>query len=266
MVRLLYVSKMIFLFCLICICFFVFGLNFITKFLTGEITVSETFEQKEALKPPAITICPQVGWKNSSTAISAGFGESCKLSKSAEQFWKCLETNTFNFNEVVLSATHGVPNGTNLTEGKKLWTWSTPARTPGRCYTLLYNQPLKVHMSNDAILLNLAPNDYFVYFHDTDFFAVTYNPFTLPVSMIDLNHEELGDGHLMISLAMVSRENRNRIEMPCNPVPEYSFTNCIKESLAKNMNCSLPWVNINQGFSFCLLALPGVLIAITTNF
>ena len=65
MVHILYFSKIVFLFSLIGICFIVFGLDFFKKFLACETTVNESTEQKQALKPPAITICPQVGWKNS---------------------------------------------------------------------------------------------------------------------------------------------------------------------------------------------------------
>ena len=87
MVDPVYTSKIIFLLFLIGICFFGFGLDFISRFCASEITVNESVEQKQALKPPAITICPQVGWKNSNTSTEAGF----KVLWKGKQCWEVLE-------------------------------------------------------------------------------------------------------------------------------------------------------------------------------
>ena len=40
---------------------------------------------------------------------------------------------------------------------------------------------------------------------------------------------------------MVQVEKLNRPDAPCNPSPDYKFTTCVKQSLAKIVNCSLPW-------------------------
>ena len=254
MVHILYFSKIVFLFSLIGICFIVFGLGFFKKFLACETTVNESTEQKQALKPPAITICPQVGWKNSNSR-TARFRTHCKNASRAEEFWKCLEDKTYNFSEIVLSAFHGHPMNlvNNITDEQKFWSWSTPAKAHGRCYTLLYDQPLQIDMTTHIILINLkAPSrHYFVYLHDPDFFFMTYNPFTMPMTEVHLNPEELNSSHLLLPMAVVKTTKLNRPEMPCNPSPKYSFTTCVKQSLARMTNCSLPWDPLDQGFRKC---------------
>ena len=34
---------------------------------------------------------------------------------------------------------------------------------------------------------------------------------------------------------------------PCNPSPDYKFTKCVRESLVKRINCSLPWTETMPG-------------------
>ena len=258
MVDPVHTSKIIFLLFLIGICFFGFGLDFISRFCASEITVNESVEQKQALKPPAITICPQVGWKNSNTSTEAGFKVNCEKANSAEKFWNCLEEKTYNFSEIVLSATHGLPDFPdrkvkNLSDEKQFWKWSTPNRQLGKCHTLLYEQPLQIDMTDDAIVINLSSPElyYTVYLHDPDFFMTSFNPFAMPMSIIHFNPKELSSGHLALPMAQVRTEKLNRAEMPCNPSPHYSFTTCIKESLVKIVNCSLPWDPPKLGFSKC---------------
>ena len=247
----IHVLKMIFLFCLIGVCFFVFGFDFIARFLARETTVNESLEQKQALKPPAITICPQVGWKNSNFS-TAGFRVHCKNANSSDMFWKCLEERTYNFSEIILSATHGHPLNVvkTLTDGPKFWTWSTPGRSEGRCFTLLYDQHFQIDMKTDVIVINLKPPSryYTVFLHDPDFFVITYNPFTLPVTEIDINPAELNEKtHLLLSMAQMKTKKLNKPEMPCNPSPRYSFTTCVRQSVATKSNCSLPWDPLDQG-------------------
>ena len=62
MVDPVYTSKIIFLLCLMGICFFGFGLPSIKRFFDKETTVTESVEKKDSLKPPAITVCPE-RWK-----------------------------------------------------------------------------------------------------------------------------------------------------------------------------------------------------------
>ena len=136
-----------------------------------------------------------------------------------------------------------------MTDEQKFWTWNTPAKAEGRCYTLLYDQPLQIDMSKHAILINLkAPSrHYSVHLHDPDFFVKTYNPFTMPMTEVHLNPEELNSSHLLLPMAVEKTTKLNRPEMPCNPSPEYSFTTCVRQSLARKCKCSLPWDPLDQG-------------------
>ena len=251
MAHILYVSKIVFLFCLIGICFFVFGLDFITKYLASEITVTESIEQEQALRPPAITICPQVGWKNSK-ADNASFRVHCEHANNADMFWECLEDKTYDFDEIILSASHGQPMHLvkNLSWDEQIWTWSTPARTVGRCYTLHYDQLFKIDMATDAIVVNLNQSSklyYHVFLHDPDFFTLTYNPFATPLSFFAINPKALRNSHLLLPIAITRMKKLNQERTPCNPAKNYSFTSCVKESLVKALDCSLPWEPLGKG-------------------
>ena len=49
---------------------------------------------------------------------------------------------------------------------------------------------------------------------------------------------------------MVKQERLNRVEAPCNPAPDYSFTSCLLESKARSVNCTMPWAKEIPGMSW----------------
>ena len=51
----------------------------------------------------------------------------------------------------------------------------------------------------------------------------------------------------VFTLEATRRKNLDRIEDPCNPLPNYNFTDCVIEYKAKNTNCTLPWHRKRRG-------------------
>ena len=121
-----------------------------------------------------------------------------------------------------------------------LWSSDLTMAMFGRCYTLNYGQLLKVDQETDSIMINLVPANYYVYLHDPDFFLVTINALTMPTQFLTVSELNIGS-YLGLALERVEMVKLNRLEAPCNPSPGYKFTLCVKQSLAKIVNCSLPW-------------------------
>ena len=48
-------------------------------------------------------------------------------------------------------------------------------------------------------------------------------------------------------LSKIWRKNDKYEVCPCNPSPDYKFTKCVRESLVKRVNCSLPWAESMSG-------------------
>ena len=241
MVHLLHILQMAFFLSLFGICFFGFGLPCIKRFLANEITVNQFVEKRTSLKSPAITICPQM-WKPDSPPIMpvGHYKSSCGGANDTKAFSNCVREKTFAIGEVVLSATQGYQSHSlnNLSvSDPQLWTSDMTMAMAGRCYTLHYDQLLKVDQETESIIIDLVPANYYVYLHDPDFFLFTINPLTMPTITLNLNLQEMKASYLGISLELVQREKLNQ----CNPSPDYKFTPCVKQSLAKIVNCSLPW-------------------------
>ena len=262
MVHLLRILQLAFFLSLFSICFFGFGLPCIKKFFANEITVSEFVEKKTSLKPPAVTICPLM-WKPDSPPIMplGHFKNNCGDASGANDFSDCVANKTSGINEVVVSATQGYQSNvvSNLSVSDPgLWSSDLTMAMFGRCYALNYDQLLKVDQETDSIVINLVPENYYVFLHDPDFFLVTINALTMPTQFLTVN--KLNDGsYLGLAFERVDRVKLNRLETPCNPSPDYKFTSCVKQSLAKIVNCSLPWNNKLAGsllFLSCVIYKP----------
>ena len=253
MVHLLHILKMAFLVALLSACFFGFGLPCINRFLADEITVNEFVTKNTSLKPPAITICPLM-WKNDSPPIMprGHYRKNCADASGAEEFIDCVESQTHGINEVIVNATHGYSSNVTAElelSDPNLWTSDMTLAMNGRCYTLNYNRQLKVDKEIDSIIINLVPANYYLFLHDPDFFFPTINPLTLPLKYITVNQQELTNtSYLGLTVEVVEKQNLNREEVPCNSAPGYKFTACIKKSLARMVNCTLPWNDDIEGY------------------
>ena len=103
-------------FWVVSICFFGFGLSCINRFFANEITVNEFVTKNTSLKPPAITICPLMGWKNDSPPIMplGHYQKNCGDASGVNEFSDCVGNKTLNINEVVVSATQGYESKSNI--------------------------------------------------------------------------------------------------------------------------------------------------------
>lgn len=186
-------------------------------------------------------------WKNDSPPIMpfGHYKKNCGDASSAKEFSDCVKNKTLNLNEVVVNATQGFSSNIikklELSDSD-LWTSDMTISVSGRCYTLNYDKQLKVDKETNSIIINLVPTNYYLFLHDPDFFFPTINPRTLPLNLIMVNPQELGNtSYLTLTIEVIQKQNLNRAEVPCNHSPGYNFTACIKRSLARMVNCTLPW-------------------------
>ena len=167
MAHLLRILQMAFFVSLLTICFFGFGLPCIKRFFDKEITVTESVEKKDSLKPPAITVCPE-RWKPDIPPILpfGHYKNKCRGANNTKDFEECVENKTFGFNELIVSARQGLLSNIvkNLSD-PRLWTSDLTLVLTGRCYTLNYDQLLKVDQETESVWVNLFPENYYVILH-----------------------------------------------------------------------------------------------------
>ena len=84
--------------------------------------------------------------------------------------------------------------------------------------------------------------EYNVILHQPDFSTITINKLAMPITRILMYPaKEPSTMWTVFTLEATRRKNLDRIEDPCNPLPNYNFTDCVIEYKAKNTNCTLPW-------------------------
>ena len=204
--------KVIFLLCLISICFFQFNFQSIKRFLDDEVIIHESIQKHNALRPPDITICPKK-WKPESRPqlFPPHYENHCGNASTAEDYEACVTNKTFSLEEMVKSTMRGMNNSV---VDPQLWTWDVTFTPLGRCYTLDYDQPFKINPLKDGIALQLLDNnDYYVYLSEPDFHFIRAQPLlTVPVTMVALHG--LNSSLTTIMLKMVRTEELNRLEAP----------------------------------------------------
>ena len=195
------------------------------------------------------SICSEHGWINS-PVVNGNFKLHCTNESTSEGFLACVENRTFGFKDLVFSASHGqVYDGGSLEYFKKnlsdfkFWTWDMSDPAQGRCYTLNYNVPVSIDAMADSLWIELDPKiEYNVILHQPDFFTININKLAMPTTAISMYPaKENSTMWTVFTLEATRRENLNRIEAPCNPLPNYNFTDCVIEYKAKNTNCTMSW-------------------------
>ena len=206
--------KVIFLLCLISICFFQFNFQSIKRFLDDEVIIHESVEKHDALKPPAITVCPKKWKPESGPQLDAAHYENhCGNASTREDFEACVTNKTFSLEEMIQCAMRGLNQVEDLTD-PQLWTSDVTFAVLGRCYTLDYDQLFTINPLKDGIaLIVVENNDYYIYFSEPDFHFIRAQPLlTVPVTMVALHG--LNSSITSIMLKMVRTEELNRLEAP----------------------------------------------------
>ena len=211
-------------------------------FNSYQVTLEESKEKNEKLRLPAVTLCTYPGWVNSRSSQSSGYFKwKCPNATTADEFLTCIKKQTYSFGDLVKSATHGVSTDVqkNLSDFK-LWTWDMTVPSTGRCYTINYDSPVGVDIEKDILLIALknTKKPFYVFLHEPHFLAIAANLLAMP-TYFQLDPEENKAKTLI--LEAIRWQRLNRPEAPCNPSPDYNFTDCVIESKARKIGCTLPW-------------------------
>ena len=111
----------------------------------------------------------------------------------------------------------------------------------GRCYTINYDVPVGIDMEKDILLIALDTNhSFYVIPHESSFFVQTTNPLALP-KYFPLDPMKHGGAAQALTIKAIRWQKLNRPESPCNSSPDYNFTDCVIESKARRVGCTLPW-------------------------
>ena len=205
-----------------------------------QVTLTESVEKNDKLRLPAVTVCAIPGLTKRKSVRAGAYKKECQNVTTAQGFSSCFKNS---FNDLVVSASRGVYG----TENKKdlsdfnLWTWDMTFPIAGRCYTLDYDVPVGINQKKDILAIRLnSSHEYFVVVHETSLFALTTNRLAA-TTYFWLSQSTKNKRITQVTLEAVKWKRMNLPERPCNPSPDYNFTECVIESKAKAVGCTLPW-------------------------
>ena len=226
-----------------------FGVPSVSRYLEKQVLTVSSKRFPGVVLPPSITIVTFNstfgGWKQE-IPTSTGFNGLKKVCGSAKNVTACIVENTLSLDETIFVEL-GFEQNVSLMN-QTLWREDFTAAWYGRSYTLSYPEPMGTDWRTDAINIHINESDGLtrrIFFHDPDYFLLSVNPLSLPINLQTLKSSLTG--RVYYSLALTEHVELNTPQDPCIDDPSYSFHACVKESLAKNASCRLPWDQHSSG-------------------
>ena len=250
-------------FCLVLFITFLlfFGLPSLKKYLAKEVFINKKMISCiYDIAPPAITFCAvRKGspWKSNNYSDYDSNAEKdhemeiehendefsgpqsvmldkCRNFDTAEEVFNCVDAKTFNFTETVHYATSEMgPHNKTFITNSSFWIQDISLIILGKCHTL--NNSVSLGSGKWWFMFN-SSMDMKIFIHDPHFFLMTANPATIPAVNIDLKSHH---GVQFMYLDVVQHVNMNRANQPCQEALGYSFTACVRNSVANKVGCRL---------------------------
>ena len=93
------------------------------------------------------------------------------------------------------------------------------------------------------IFFALLPNiTYSVLIHDPSFYLFAYEPFPTPLLLFTLDQDRFYQGLITVK----KHRKMSQKLRPCNAESNYSFNQCIRDFIAEDIGCYMPWETQNN--------------------
>ena len=112
----------------------------------------------------------------------------------------------------------------------------------GKFYTFKPPESITLDQHYCMTIVLVRNFTYTVFVHDEKFFSWNANPLGPPVNYWAFDGSSQRNQYQELTLTKHKKLNRN--QRPCNEDPSYSFRNCIRESLSKQVNSCKIWFNL----------------------
>ena len=192
--------------------------------------------------PPAITVCAysanNTGWKGA-TFRFMGLNFTCPedFERGFDYLTECVKNKTYSLKETIDLDAMALTNQISFQSDSidpKLWKSSITSSKMGMCHTLAYLEPISL----ETQLRVAMKGEFTVFLHDPSVFVLKSDNFFVP--HLTLNGPS-GEGY---KLKVVTKKRMNRKGIfECQSDPGYSYSECVKESVAKKIGCNGPWVD-----------------------
>ena len=220
--------------------FIVFGLPSLEKFNAKKTIVIESTKDYEETDHPAITVCANngvFGWRQNGSNLENDkvFQTICNSSTNAAEALECINKNTFNLSEMVITTEDENQNILNESH----WKEDISYFMAGKCQTLKASSVnIGTNMDNPLKVIYDKSQLQYTIIHDPNFFILGSNPETMP----RITTQQIPSfGTQMMYMKTIEHVKMNLPNKPCEDSPSYSLTGCIRNSFSQKIGCRPEW-------------------------
>ena len=221
-----------------------FGIPSFDQYQRKETIIVKSEFDTNGIEAPAVTIQASrnnFGWKsidNSTEWYNFDLREHCD--RINETLDKCIAGDSTKLDDFLLDIKIGQnfnsssPLLLNRTNSFQFWEEDMTDTAFGKFYT--FKPPRHISLDQDyCMTIVLVRNFTFTVFaHDEKFFVKNFNPIGPPVNYWTFDGRSQKSHYQEMTLT--KHKKLNLFHRPCNEESSYSFTNCIRESLSKQVN------------------------------
>ena len=205
---------------------YLFGEPSLVRYQDEKVVVVVREEETGGIPAPAVTVCARNGGQ---TEIVS---EACNASTNV---LKCMESQrSAKFKDVVLDSEKGEEARANLMDSIF---WDLQVRAGYECFTLSMNYTLGPVYKDDMITVLINKSlEYEFFIHSLDYFIPNYNSLIIPSNRFKVFPAR--DCSSFVSISLVEKHELNTAEDPCVENTQYKFSQCVKESVARQAGCA----------------------------
>ena len=248
-----------------------FGIPSFDQYQRKETIMVKSEVDTNGIEAPAVTIQASrnhFGWKSvdmSTDWYNFDLNEHCnRINMTLD---KCIANDSTKLNDFLLDIKIGrnfnssAPLLLNRTTSSPFWEEDMTETAFGKFYT--FKPPRHITLGQeDCMTIVLVQNFTFsIFAHDDKFFLKNFNPLGPPINYRTFHGHS--QKNFYQEMTLTRHKKLNLFHRPCNEESSYSFTNCVKDSLSKQVNsgtitlysgtqsfyqvgCNLPWGKRSQ--------------------
>ena len=247
----------LFLYGLLLVLFMVFfGIPSIQKYQSKETIFISTREFTNGIEAPAITVLAlkndtSYGWKSKSNQTASLMArhtytfvlDHCKEINQTD-LETCISGDTFGLTDFLTTATFGISESSMNVLNRSSWTEDMDSTANGRYYTWKPQSVITPSLTDTMFLSAYKNFKFYIFVHDINYFLFCSNPLGTTADVWEFDGNSMKDHYQEIIL--VKHKKLNLEHRPCEESEDYSFTTCVKESIAESVGCRMPWDRLSR--------------------
>ena len=202
---------------------YLFGVPSYRRYHESKVMTVVRLEKTGGIPAPAVTICSKIEGK--SQIVS----DACN---GTDNVFGCMESQMWASKEdIVLDAQRGFPKKKSLM-GSEFW--EVQFKLKFYCFTFSMDEKISPNDTTDW--LNFVVNkdmNYEFFVHSYDYFIPNYNPLLLPINRFKVFGDQ--DCNSFVTISLVEKYELSTADDPCEASPDYSYSQCVKESVYKQV-------------------------------